>query len=183
MGYFFSFKLYFISSFPKGPSLEGIGVKLRRKILLHLILFVLAGSVKRTQTTHLTSTTMQRWSWIILSIIFVGIIMSCAKAESLYFSDVEAMLILPKSEPPIITDADAINFAVHVNGVADSLLSAQKQANYQGWTVTAHRAQGFNGWKVLIHSKGKILPAYTCALSFTETGSLVTSGALCAYQK
>ena len=130
-----------------------------------------------------TKTKMHRWRWIVTAIIFWGLAMSCSNSNTNTFPDVDAMLCVPKPKPPISTSADAICFAAYVNGVAVSLRAAQHQAKYDGWTVKVRREQDFNGWEVRIHSKGKILPAYVCTLSFTENGSLVKRESLCGYKK
>lgn len=109
--------------------------------------------------------------------------MSCTRVNSNTFPDVDSILCVPKPKPPITTSEDAICFAAHVDGIADSLRSAQKQAKYDGWTAEARRSQDFNGWEVRIRSMGKILPSYVCTLSFTENGSMANHESICSYIK
>jgi len=115
--------------------------------------------------------------------IFCWLALSCANANSVDFPDVESILCVPPPKPPISTNSDAICFAAHVDGVADSLRSAQKQAKYDGWISEARRSQEFNGWEVTLRSTGKILPSYVCKLFFTENGRLVNVAPICGYTK
>lgn len=135
------------------------------------------------QQIPLMPLTIRRWFWIIEIIILTIVFISCITTNSRNFPNVEGMLCSPKPTIPILTEADAICFAVYVDSVADVLRAAQIQARYEGWTVTVHRKEDFKGWEVLIHSKGRILPAYICKLSFTESGSLLDSCPQCGYKK
>lgn len=130
-----------------------------------------------------TKVKMINWRWIVTTVILGGIAISCSNSNANTFPNVDAMLCVQKPTPPILTSADAICFAAYVDGIADSLRAAQQQAKYDGWTVKVRRGQDFNGWEVRIYSKGKILPAYECTLSFTENGSLANREQLCGYKK
>jgi hypothetical protein len=126
---------------------------------------------------------MINWRWIAITITIVGLAISCSNSNVNTFPNVDAMLCEQKPTPPILTSAEAICFAAYIDGIADSLRAAQKQAKYSGWTVKVQRGQDFKGWEVRIHSKGKILPAYECKLSFTENGTLTNGEPLCGYKK
>lgn len=128
-------------------------------------------------------TKILKWRLIITAVILGGIAISCSNSNANTFPNVDAMLCVPKPEPPILTSADAVCFAAHVDDIADSLRAAQQQAKYDGWSIKVRRVKSFNGWEVRIHSMGKILPAYICTLSFTESGCIVQPGPLCGYKK
>lgn len=130
-----------------------------------------------------TKIKMFRLFLIGIVIVFLSLTMSCFNSNDNNFQNVDEMLCLPKPKPPISSSEEAICFAAYINGVAESLRSAQQQAKYDGWTVKVCRGEDFNGWKVDIHSKGKILPSYVCKLSFTENGELLNQEPQCGYKK
>lgn len=118
---------------------------------------------------------------IIIICSFYGIVVATKNYSS--FPSAEAILCVPTPKSPITTSADAICFAAHVNGIADSLQTAQKQAKYEGWRAEARRRQDFNGWEVRIRSMGKIFPSYVCKVLFTDNGSLMNREPICGYSK
>lgn len=139
---------------------------------------------KPNKPTFLVATTkFLKWSLIIIAVMLGGVDISCANSNVDTFPNVDAMLYSPKPEPPILTSADAISFAAHLDNIADSLRAAQQQAKYHGWSIKVRRVKSFNGWDVRIHSMGKILPAYICTISFTVSGRIVQPGPLCVYKK
>lgn len=134
-------------------------------------------------TIFATSTRAPRCRSALQAVILGLMTVSCTNANSTAFPDVESILCVPSPKPPITTSADAICFAAYVNGAADSLRSAQKQAKYDGWIADGRRGQDFDGWVVHIRSTGTILPSYVCTLSFSENGSFVSKEPMCHYNK
>jgi hypothetical protein len=119
---------------------------------------------------------------IIAAILFAGLTMACSRSDADIFPDVDAMLCVPKPQPPLLKSAEAVCFATYVDGVADSLRAAQQQANYDGWMAKARRGQDFNGWEVRIQSR-KRFPVFICKISFTEDGNLMYQGLPCGFNK
>jgi hypothetical protein len=100
---------------------------------------------------------------------------SCSKASVSTFPDVNSLLCEPKPNPPILAAEDAICFAAYIENVQVFLSTAQKTARYGGWKVIVQNEQIDGTWKVQIHSTGKILPSYSCILSFNEMGGPISS--------
>lgn len=89
----------------------------------------------------------------------------------------------PVPTPPILTPEAAIEFAKSIESVANSLRSAQQQANYEGWIYEAKHKENVHIWEVSIRSKGKIIPSYRCLVLVTEDGKLVGSEPECGFAK
>lgn len=111
---------------------------------------------------------------------------SCSKASVSTFLDVNSLLCKPKPKPPILAAEDAICFAAYIENVQVFLSTAQKTARYSGWKVIVQNEKIYSTWKVQIHSTGKILPSYSCILSFNEMGGPISSEiplVQCGYNK
>jgi hypothetical protein len=111
---------------------------------------------------------------------------SCSKASISTFPDVNSLLCKPKPNPPILTAEDAICFAAYIENVQVFLSAAQKTARYSGWKVIMRNEPIDSAWKVQIRSIGKILPSYSCVLSFNELGGPINSETpivQCGYNK
>ena len=75
--------------------------------------------------------------WHILAILSLALFSYCSNQPE--YPSVDAILCQPKPEPPILTSVSAICFAMHFEGIADSMRKAQKQASYTGWNASAAR--------------------------------------------
>lgn len=119
---------------------------------------------------------------IIVAILVSWLVTFYLRSNVENFSDADAMLCLPKPQPPILTRIDAICYAVHEGDVADALRTVEQENKYlNGWMAKADPGEDFNGWVVRIKSR-KSLPVFTCTISFTGDGDF-THQARCGFNK
>ena len=90
---------------------------------------------------------------------------------------------LPVAEPPILSAQEAISYSVNLDSFRSSLENIVRNADFVTWNVTSQlkTAEGSSWWEVEVKSS-KMLPSVTCAVSFTDSGKLVSYDS-CEYNK